>query len=98
MADIQVTRRARQDLLHIGRFTQGRWGIIQRRTYFRRLEERIRAAAENPGLGLQREELGEGIRSVRAGQHHIFYRETDEGILILRVLHAGMDFRRHIGD
>lgn len=47
-------------------------------------------------MGLRQDKLKAGLLSAPAGQHIIFYRKTSTGIRIIRVLHQGMDFRRHL--
>jgi toxin ParE1/3/4 len=42
-------------------------------------------------MGVRRDDLREGYRSLRAGRHVVSYRETATGIEIVRVLHASMD-------
>lgn len=92
----RLTRLAERDLLEIGRYTQREWGREQRTAYLRRLHQRMRALAENPRLGLARDDVREGYRSWLEGRHLLFYRPLPEGgILVVRVLHASMDVSRH---
>jgi plasmid stabilization system protein ParE len=44
-----------------------------------------------PGRGRLREVHGDGVRAYPVQQHVIYYRATDHGVTILRVLHARMD-------
>jgi toxin ParE1/3/4 len=37
-----------------------------------------------------------GYFQIESASHAIFYRKTDTGILIVRVLHERMDFKRHL--
>ena len=47
-----------------------------------------------PRAGRSREELKEGLRSLSVRNHLIFYREIEDGIEIVRVLHGAQDFAR----
>ena len=47
--------------------------------------------AENPLLGRGRPEFGRDIRSFPAGNCAIFYRPTDDGVEIIRVIHGARD-------
>ena len=47
-----------------------------------------------PGMGRAREELAPGLRSIPEGKYVIFYRASEEGILVVRVLHGSRDARR----
>lgn len=59
------------------------------------LDEKLRFLAFNPNLGLARPELAPGVRSWLVHSFVIFYRPSDDGIVLLRVLHAAMDIRPH---
>jgi toxin ParE1/3/4 len=41
-----------------------------------------------PGMGRRREELAPGLRSMPSDRYLIFYRETNGGIEIVRILHS----------
>ena len=91
MANSVVTRRARQDLLNIGRYTSKRWGRKQRDTYLREIDGRFSSLARNPSLGRAYDHVKEGYRVFAVGKHLIFYRHISTGIEIVRVLHERMD-------
>ncbi len=44
-----------------------------------------------PGMGPRRDELRPGLRSWPVGNYLIFYKSTDEGIEIIRILHGARD-------
>ena len=44
-----------------------------------------------------RDDLWPGILMVTSGRHSIFFETDDARILIVRVLHDRMDYRRHLG-
>lgn len=49
-------------------------------------------ATAAPGTGQDRSAFVAGARSLRAGQHLLFHRDTAEGIVILRVIHERRNF------
>lgn len=55
------------------------------------LKTKCQRLAEFPGMGREREELGAGLRSFAVSNYLIFYRERNEGIEIVRVLHGARD-------
>jgi toxin ParE1/3/4 len=56
------------------------------------VEETCWRLARQPGLGQSRPDLLPGIRFIPLGSYLIFYRECDEGIQVLRVLHGARDY------
>jgi toxin ParE1/3/4 len=55
------------------------------------LDQKMRLLAETPGVGRPRAELSPGLRGLSVGNYVIFYRQTAEGITIVRVLHGALD-------
>ena len=50
-------------------------------------------------IGLYSDEAANGVDAldILNGQHAIFFERTDEGdVIVVRVLHAAMDFKRHL--
>ena len=84
------------DLEGIWEYTRSQWSKSQAGIYLHKLEKCFIALAENPGLGKQRYELAGSPWSYHCEKHVIFYRITNQGIEIIRVLHDSMDFPRHL--
>ncbi|MDZ8109051.1 MAG: type II toxin-antitoxin system RelE/ParE family toxin [Nostoc sp. DedQUE12a] len=59
-----------------------------------RFTELFRKLAAMPGIGRNRPELGEGIKSFPSGNYVIFYRTVEGGIEIMRVLHGARDIEK----
>lgn len=95
MPKYKLTREADHDLDGIWEYTYNQWGKKQANKYLNKLEERFFTLAENPYLGKRRYELAGSPMSFHCEKHVIFYRISDEGIEIIRVLHESMDFPRH---
>jgi toxin ParE1/3/4 len=50
-----------------------------------------------PRMGRSREELKPNLRSHAVGNYIIYYRETQRGVSILRVVHGSRDPKRALG-
>lgn len=66
-------------------------------TFVAELRQRAQQAAEAPKIFPSRNELVDGLRSVRHGAYLIFFVERDDGILVVRVLHGARDLHRLFG-
>lgn len=97
LAEVLVSARAREDIKEIGRFSQRQWGRKQRDAYLGEMETVIASLMrDNPGIQTV-DEIKHGMLSIRTGSHSIFFNRRDNGdVVILRVLHQRMDFRRHL--
>jgi toxin ParE1/3/4 len=50
MATFRLTRKAREDLKSIARYTQKTWGVAQRNKYLTQLDKRFAVLADTPTL------------------------------------------------
>lgn len=91
-----VSPRAQADIVEIWDYTAERWGIDQAELYLRRIQTSIEAAAAEPKLGTSCDHIRTGYRKYPAGSHVLFYRTLDDGIDVVRILHARMDAGRHL--
>jgi len=96
MARYRLTRAAREDLAEIGRYTERRWGVAQRRAYLAQLDARMELLVDHPQMGTARDDVRRGYRCLREARHLIFYRAAAGTVEIVRVLHQRMDVRRHL--
>ena len=92
MRKFDLTRSAQADLKSIARFTQERWGVRQRNTYLKEVDQVFRTLAKNPLMGRSCDDIREGYRKFPHGSHVIFYKQLGEDeLLIVRILHGTMD-------
>jgi len=56
-----------------------------------KIEERCLTLAQFPSMGISRDELHPGLRSLPVGKYLIFYIPLDGGIEVVRVLSGMMD-------
>ena len=87
---IRLSRRARQDLDDIRRYTIETWGRDQWLTYYRGMVRAFEAIAANPDGGRDRSLFAAGLRSLNYRRHVIFFARIDAAggePVILRIVH-----------
>ena len=90
MRQFQLTRNALGDLDEIADYIS-RDNSAAAGRLLKEFEAICSRLAEYPKLGAARPELHADARSFTAGNYVLFYRELDDGIELLRVLHAARD-------
>jgi toxin ParE1/3/4 len=98
MGIFRLTELAKQDLRSIGRYTQLTWGREQRNLYLTKLDACFQLLAQEPTRGKSCDDVRPGYRKYHVGRHLIFYRQSTEGVEIVRVLHDRMDIEAHFDD
>jgi toxin ParE1/3/4 len=96
MPTFRLAVKAISDLKSIALYTQDKWGREQRNKYLRELDECFRMLTMDPKLGRSCDEILPGYRKYHLNRHLVFYRESEEGILIIRILHDRMDIESHL--
>lgn len=96
MTTIEFTNDAEQDLIKIFLFGIEHFGSVQAERYAKTLNAKIAMAAEHPDFGADYGFVFEGVRRYESVSHAIYYRPTQSGILVLRILHGRMDPARHL--
>ena len=98
MSGIELTKSAQADLKSIAKFTQDRWGVRQRNTYLREIDQIFHTLAKNPVMGRACDEVREGYRKFPHGSHIIYYQQDDSDVLlVVRILHMTMDVDLQVG-
>ena len=98
MPSFRLTERAKADLRTIGRYTQATWGREQRNRDLARLDASFHLLAREPHRGRACDDIRQGYRKYHVGRHLNFYRESPEGVEIIRILHDRMDIESHLDD
>lgn len=57
-----------------------------------RLEAACWTLARNPDIGTARGDLLPGLRAWSVGSHVIFFRRSDDGVEVVRVVHGARDY------
>ncbi len=90
MASFRLSQRARHDIAGITRHSARQWGTARGKAYVAHPEATFSRLAEFPLLGRDVSFLRPGYRQMETARHTVFYRTTEGGILIIRVLHQSM--------
>lgn len=90
MACFTKSSRADADLTEIWLFI-AKDNIEAADRVFSELENACVNLADHPGIGRGRPELGKDLRSYPEGSYLIFYRPSDVGIHVVRILHGARD-------
>jgi toxin ParE1/3/4 len=87
---------AKADLDDIWNYSVAHWSVEQAESYMRQLHRAAEIIATTPARGKACDELRPGYRKYPVGSHILFYRLTDAGVDIVRILHQRMDFDLHL--
>lgn len=82
-----LSQAADADLEHIIADSVKQWGLERAERYILDLHAAFENLAAFPDIGRDMGQLREGYFQFPHDSHRVFYRKTDEGILIIRVLH-----------
>ncbi len=91
-----ISLRADHDLVEIARYGAEKFGIDQSYAYKTSLYDSFETLTEFPEMGVKTKGFKENIRKHEHQSHFIFYKITDDGILILRVLGIKMKSKKHL--
>lgn len=91
MNKYSFTDEAVEDLNGIIDFTLTTWGQSQTANYSSELEQFCQKLTENPFLGQTCGELSPSLLSFPYRSHILYYRCSEHGISIIRILHSRMN-------
>lgn len=96
MPGFRLSPAAQADLEKIFDYTARQWGLEQAVDYTQLLANACATFAEAPARAQDCGHVRPGYRRGAAGQHLIYFRVEDDGIAVIRILHARMDTPRHL--
>lgn len=96
MAEYRLSPAAQRDIDEIFDYTAERWGLPQALHYIDLIEAACAGIAEAPHQSQDCASIRPGYRRRIIEQHAIYFRRTDYGVAIVRVLHQRMDRTRHL--
>ena len=96
MAEYRLTPAAERDLESIWKYTVRQWGVEQADRYIDFLTAAFAKLADSPMTAPSCEYIRSGYRRWGVERHMIYFRVTDYGIAVIRVLHDRMDAPRHL--
>jgi toxin ParE1/3/4 len=91
-----LSPRAQKDIDDIWEYTVAHWNVRQAEIYLRQIQRAIETVAAEPKIARSCDEIRPGYWKYPAGSHVVFFRMTDRGINVVRVLHSRMDFEWHL--
>lgn len=94
--EFRLAPAAERDLENIWRYTRQEWGPEQADRYVDLLVAVFGRLAEAPKSAPACEHIRVGYRRRHVGRHMIYFRITDYGIAIIRVLHERANAPRHL--
>ncbi len=96
MPRVEFADEARADIRSIVTYTIGQWGVRQARSYVAGLRKFCAELARMPAVGRDAAWLVAGLRSFPYESHVIYYREIEDGIVIVAVIHKRQDPERRL--
>lgn len=96
MAEYRLSPRAQRDLDGIFDRTVKRWDLAQAIRYTDLIEVACARLAAAPRQSQDCSAIRPGYRRKSVELHVIYFRETDYGIAVIRILHQRMDASRHL--
>lgn len=96
MIRLVLTEIARADLDSIRRYSTRTWGEERTTAYLNALRDTLKGLLRGTVAARGRDDLRPGIQMAISGRHCIFFEADDYRILVVRVLHDRMDYRRHL--
>jgi toxin ParE1/3/4 len=96
VAEYVLSPLAQKDIDEIWDYTAERWGLSQADNYVSEIRGAIELLVEEPRRGRPCGEVLPRYRKYPAGSHMIFFRPTQEGLVVVRVLHQSMDYEKHL--
>ena len=96
MAEFRLTPAAERDLEAIWRYAQQQWSVEQADRYTDILTAAFATLAQSPKNAPTCEHIRHSYRCRRVERHVIYFRITDYGIAIVRILHERTDAPRHL--
>ncbi len=96
MAEYRLTPTAEQDLEQIWIHTQQQWSTAQADDYTNILTAAFSELALSPKTAPACDYIRLGYRRRSIGRHMIYFRITEYGIAIIRILHERMDVTQRL--
>jgi toxin ParE1/3/4 len=96
MAEYRLAPAAERDLETIWTYTYHQWGINQANRYLDRLAKAFSDLAHAPMAAPSCDHIRRGYRYRHIERHVVYFRITDYGIAVVRILHERMNPPNHL--
>ena len=95
---LEFTHAAIADLQSIRSYTLQVWGAEQEQVYLDSVWKKFGDLLANPERWRKRDDLFPGCQIAAHAKHVILFRINGSDLQVVRILHAAMDFHRHLTD
>ena len=95
---LELTEIARADLKSIRRYSLRTWGQDRTSQYMTAIRDTLKELVRGTVPTRNRDDFRPGLQMVTSGRHCIFFEADQSRVLVVRVLHDRMDYRRHLDD
>ncbi|MDN3561172.1 type II toxin-antitoxin system RelE/ParE family toxin [Vreelandella neptunia] len=92
----KLSNLAAEDFASIYEYTLLNFGALQADAYTDNLESTFRLLSGSPLMGYECPEIADGIRRHDHQRHVIFYRQREQYIFVIRILHQQMEPLKHV--
>ncbi|MDP2715412.1 type II toxin-antitoxin system RelE/ParE family toxin [Rheinheimera sp.] len=89
----KLRQHAKDDLEQIWLYSAEQWGKAQAARYLSQLFRSLNQLAQNPALGIKRDDVRAGYFSFSVLQHRVFYLQDVRGIDVVAIIHQRMDVK-----
>jgi toxin ParE1/3/4 len=93
---LELTEIARADLESIRRYSVRTWGPDRTSQYMGAIRDTLKGLVRGTAVIRNRDDLRPGLQMASSGRHCIFLEANQSRVLVVRVLHDRMDYRRHL--
>ena len=88
--------KAIEDLESIYLYSTREFGTQRTEDYILAIDTSFQQLADDPLISRKCDYIRPNLHAFNIGSHIIFFKTTDYGIAVIRVLHQSMDFNRHL--
>ena len=94
--NIKLKPKAYHDLDNIYQYSLKEFGQAKATQYIRSLDEAFSKLVNDRSIGIDYSDIRPKLLAYLAASHIVFFKRSEQGITVLRVLHQSMDFNRHL--
>jgi toxin ParE1/3/4 len=87
----KLSRKAERDIFNIIDYSAATFGLKKAKSYYDSLKRSFDLIVQNPNIGRNANEAGEGLHRYIHQKHIVLYRIKEDKIAIVRVIHHSED-------
>jgi len=93
---LRLSNPAKTDLQRIATYTQQEWSAVQKKVYLDLIKKSFNTLSRVGNIGKKRDDIEQGLYTYSIKKNTVYFRETDQEFVVLRILHSRMDPERHL--